>query len=53
MVMLIDAPKVGGAELADGSMLVADKQLAGRPSMVFDAVAVILSDEGAQELSID
>ncbi|ACU89284.1 catalase [Desulfomicrobium baculatum] len=47
----IVAPKVGGAKLADGSMLAADGQLAGTPSVMFDAVAVILSDEGAQALS--
>jgi catalase len=46
----IVAPKVGGAKLADGSMLAADGQLAGTPSVVFDAVAVILSDEGAKAL---
>jgi catalase len=47
----IVAPKVGGAKLADGSMLAADGQLAGTPSVLFDAVAVILSDEGAKALS--
>jgi catalase len=47
----IVAPKVGGAKLADGSMLAADGQLAGTPSVLFDAVAVILSDEGAQALA--
>ena len=47
----IVAPKVGGAKLADGSMLEADGQLAGMPSVLFDAVAVILSDEGADMLS--
>jgi len=47
----IIAPKVGGAELDDGSMLAADKQQAGAPSVLFDAVAVILSDEGAKALS--
>ena len=47
----IVAPKVGGAKLADGSMLAADGQLAGTPSVLFDAVAVILSDEGVQALS--
>jgi catalase len=47
----IVAPKVGGAKLADGSMLPADGQLAGTPSVLFDAVAVILSDEGAKTLS--
>jgi catalase len=47
------APKVGGAKLADGSMLAADGQLAGTPSVLFDAVAVILSDEGAKALSME
>ncbi len=47
----IIAPKVGGAKLADGSMLAADGQLAGTPSVLFDAVAVILSDTGATALS--
>ncbi|MBF0215840.1 MAG: catalase [Candidatus Omnitrophica bacterium] len=47
----IVAPKVGGAKLADGSILTADGQLAGMPSVIFDAVAVILSDEGRKELS--
>jgi catalase len=47
----IIAPKVGGAKLADGSMLVADGQLAGTPSVLFDGVAVILSEAGAQALS--
>ncbi|HNX93446.1 MAG TPA: catalase HPII, partial [Syntrophomonas sp.] len=49
----IVAPKVGGAKLADGSMLAADGQLAGTPSVLFDAVAVILSDEGAAALSME
>ncbi len=47
----IVAPKVGGAKLADGEILAADGQLAGTPSVLFDAVAVILSDEGATALS--
>ena len=49
----IVAPKVGGAKLADGSMLAADGQLAGTPSVLFDAVAVILSDAGAKALSTE
>jgi catalase len=49
----IVAPKVGGAKLADGSMLAADGQLAGTPSVLFDAVAVILSDKGAKVLSME
>ena len=50
-VVKIVAPKVGGAKLADGSMLPADGQLAGTPSVLFDAVAVILSEEGVKALS--
>jgi catalase len=49
----IVAPKVGGAKLADGVMLAADGQLAGSPSVLFDAVAVILSEEGAKTLSME
>jgi catalase len=47
----IIAPKVGGAKLADGTLLAADGQLAGTPSVLFDAVAVILSDNGAKMLA--
>jgi len=49
----IVAPKVGGAKLADGTLLVADGQLAGMPSVLFDAVVIILSDEGAKTLSLE
>ena len=44
------APKVGGATLADGSKRKADGQLAGTPSQIFDAVAIVLSDEGCASL---
>jgi catalase len=47
----IVAPKVGGVKLNTGAMLAADGQLAGTPSVLFDAVAVVLSDEGAKALS--
>jgi catalase len=49
----IMAPKVGEARLADGSMLAADGQLAGMPSVLFDAVTIILSEEGAKTLSME
>ena len=45
------SPKIGGAKLADGSMLAVDGQLAGTPSVLFDAVAIVLSAEGAKALS--
>ncbi|GBL45933.1 catalase [Sulfuriferula multivorans] len=47
----IVAPRVGGAKLADGSVLAANGQLAGSPSILFDAVAVILSADGAKALA--
>ena len=44
------APKVGKVKLSDGSVVAADGQLAGTPSIMFDAVAIILSNEGAAML---
>jgi catalase len=52
-VVKLVAPKVGGAKLSDGSKLEADGQLAGMPSVLFDAVAVILSEQGAKMLSLE
>ncbi|WP_312688520.1 catalase [Brevundimonas nasdae] len=48
--VFIVAPKIGGAKLADGSTLAVDGQLAGSPSVLFDAVAIILSDDGCAQL---
>lgn len=47
---VIVAPKVGGAKLSDGSLLKADAQLAGYPSVMADAVVIALSDEGTAML---
>jgi catalase len=47
------APRVGGAKLADGKMLKADGQLAGTPSQIVDAIALVLSSEGARALLKD
>ena len=47
---VIVAPKVGGAKLSDGSVCKADGQLAGSPSQIFDAVAIVLSEEGCAAL---
>jgi catalase len=49
----IVSPKIGGAKLSDGSMIKVDGQLAGTPSVLFDAVAIILSSEAAKELSME
>src|SRR5690606_25496592 len=45
------APKLGGAVLSDGKKQAADGQLAGTPSQVFDAVAVLLSEAAGKKLA--
>ncbi len=50
-VAKIVAPKISGVKLSDGSLLVADGQLAGTPSIVFDAVAIIVNKAAATRLS--
>jgi catalase len=45
------APAVGGALLDDGSTLDADQQLAGGPSVLYDAVAVLAGAKGADQLA--
>jgi len=47
----IVAPSIGGVLLADGNRLAVDGQLAGTPSVLFDAVAVVLSEAAAAQLS--
>ncbi|MEI9413187.1 catalase [Mesorhizobium salmacidum] len=50
-VMEIVAPKVGGVEADDGSWIAAKHMIDGGPSVLFDAVALILSEEGAERLT--
>jgi catalase len=47
---VIVAPRVGNVKLADGSTRRADGQLLGTPSHLFDAIALVLSDTGTQQL---
>ena len=49
----IVAPKIGNAKLSDGTTLKIDGQLAGTPSVIFDAVAILLSSDGAKKLSTE
>jgi catalase len=44
------AQKLGGVTLDDGRALAADGQLAGSPSVLFDAVAVLASEAGCDAL---
>jgi catalase len=47
------APKVGGATLSDRKKVAADGQLAGTPSLVFDAVALVLSADAGKRLATE
>jgi catalase len=47
------APKIGGVTLADGTKVAARHKIDGGPSVLFDAVAVVVSEEGAAELAAD
>ena len=44
------APKVGGVQGSDGEVIEADFQLAGGPSVLFDAVALVFGTDGAAAL---
>jgi len=47
------APKIGGVTLSDGTAVAAKQKIDGGPSVLFDAVAVVASEEGAALLAID
>ncbi len=49
-VAKVIAPKIGGAKGADGTLISADGQLAGTPSVTVDAIALVLSNEGCAAL---
>lgn len=45
------APTIGGITSNDGKAHPADEQVEGGPSVLFDAVAVLLSEDGAKQLA--
>jgi catalase len=47
----IIAPKIGGAIAKDQSVITADFQIAGGPSVLFDCILLILSADGAATLA--
>jgi len=49
--MEVIAPKVSGVEAADGSLIVVNHMIDGGPSVLFDAVVLLLSEDGAQNLT--
>jgi catalase len=50
-VVKVIAPRVGGIKLSDGSSIDVDAQLAGMPSAMVDAVALILASDAALALT--
>lgn len=47
------APKIGQVKLSDGASQMVDGQLAGTPSVMFDAIALIPSKQGTQMLATE
>ena len=47
------APRVAGVTLNDGSLLKAEQKIDGAPSVLYDAVAVLVSAAGAELLAMD
>jgi len=45
------APQVGGVKSSDGKMIRADERIEGGPSVLFDAVALMVSADGAKKLA--
>jgi catalase len=50
-MMELVAPKIGGIVTADGTRMPAHHMVDGGPSVLFDAVALVLSKDGAAKLS--
>ncbi len=46
------APKIAGVTLSDGKQVAAKQKIDGGPSVLYDAVAVLVSDEGATLLKM-
>jgi catalase len=47
----IVAPVVGGVDISDGTLVPADQQIDGAPSVLYDAVAIIAEPGGARALA--
>ncbi|MBU0669904.1 MAG: catalase, partial [Alphaproteobacteria bacterium] len=49
----IIAPHVAGAKLSDGKMMAADQKIDGGPSVVYDAVALVMGEKAAENFGMD
>ncbi|MEH6790606.1 catalase [Parasphingorhabdus sp.] len=47
----IIAPHIGGAKLSDGNVMEADEKIDGGPSVVFDAVALVMSEAAGDKMA--
>jgi catalase len=47
------APKVGGVRTASGDLIAAHHRIGGGPSILFDAVAILPSEEGGEMLAME
>ena len=47
------APKISGATLSNGEVVPAKQKIDGAPSVLYDAVAVLASDEGTKTLAMN
>jgi catalase len=52
-VLKFVAPAIGGVQTKEGTWIDADEAIAGGPSVVFDAVALLVSDQQARALADD
>ena len=50
-VLKVIAPRIAGVKASDGSLIAADEKIDGGPSVLFDAVALLISPEGAKLLA--
>jgi catalase len=50
-MMEIVAPRIGGVEASDGTAIEGKQMIDGGPSVLYDAVALIVSPEGAERLT--
>jgi len=50
-VVEVISPKIGGVEASDGKWIEGKHMIDGGPSVLFDAVALLLTDVGAEKLS--
>ena len=48
--MEVIAPSVGGVKASDGSLIEAQQKIGGGPSVLYDAVAILPSEEGVEAL---